>query len=273
MGEAVPGIAIQRVGGIAAAAPMGIPASAFGSGSASVDTDNQHGLDEIDLLRSGEYALLSTLLRQAPERDILERLAALEGGATRLGHAHTALAEAAAASDPQALQGEFFSLFVGLGRGELLPYASYYLTGFLNERPLARVRQDLASIGLEAVERLQEPEDHIAILCEVMAGLASRRFTTDAVIERQFFERHLLPWAGHFFADLEAAGSARFYRSVGTLGRLFMAVEAEAYALDAPAGGGGSDTAAVPRSSHSPETRRPRHAGSQGGFEDATQDQ
>ncbi len=273
MGEGVLGAAIQTVGGIADAAPMGISDAPLGSGLASVDIDKQHGLDEIDLLRSGEYALLSTLLRQAPERETVERLAALEGGAARLGRAHMALAEAAAASDPEALQSEFFGLFVGLGRGELLPYASYYLTGFLNERPLARVRQGLASIGLEAAECLREPEDHIAILCEVMAGLASRRFAADAMVERQFFERHLLPWAGHFFADLEAARSARFYRSVGTLGRLFMAVEAEAYALDTPAGGGGSDIVAVPRSSHSPETRRPRHAGSQGGFEDETQDQ
>lgn len=273
MGEGVPRTAIQTVGGIAAAAPMGMSGAPLGSGLASVDIDKQNGLDEIDLLRSGEYALLSTLLRQAPEREIVARLTALEGSATRLGGAHAALAEAAAASDPEALQSEFFDLFVGLGRGELLPYASYYLTGFLNERPLARVRQDLASIGLEAVECLREPEDHIAILCEVMAGLASRRFAADTMIERRFFERHLRPWAGHFFADLEAARSARFYRSVGTLGRLFMAVEAEAYALDAPAGGGKSDIVAVPRSGRSSEIRRPRQVGAQGGFENETQDQ
>lgn len=188
-------------------------------------------IDEIDLLRSGEYGLIAALLRQAPDRAMLDRLATLQGDATPLGSAHSRLAEAAAERDPEELQSEFFSLFVGLGRGELLPYASYYLTGFLNERPLARVRQDLAAIGLEAVEALHEPEDHIAILCEVMAGLVGRHFGGNAETERKFFERHLRPWAARFFTDLEAAKAARFYRPVGTLGRLFMAIEADAFAM------------------------------------------
>jgi TorA maturation chaperone TorD len=190
-------------------------------------------VDETDLLRSHEYGLLALLLGRAPTRDVLDRLAQLKGDPSPLGLAHIALAEAAAAADPDDLQREFFDLFVGVGRGELLPYASYYLTGFLNERPLARVREDLRRFGIERVEGQFEPEDHVAILCEVMAGLAAGRFEAEPGADGRFFERHLKPWAPRFFADLETAKFARFYKPVGAIGRLFMDIEAEAFAMDA----------------------------------------
>jgi TorA maturation chaperone TorD len=172
------------------------------------------------------------LLGRAPTREVLERLSALKGDATPLGLAHLALADAAAEADPDALQREFFDLFVGVSRGELLPYGSYYLTGFLHERPLASVRESLSALGIERADNVFEPEDHIAILCEVMAGLAGRRFEAQAGGEKRFFERHVEPWAARFFADVETAQLARFYRAVGTVGRVFMAVEAEAFAMD-----------------------------------------
>lgn len=216
---------LARLREATAGMPGGVSGTLPGANGQSSD------IDEIDLLRAGEYGLISALLREAPDRAMLDRLATLEGDGTALGAAHSRLAAAAASSDPEALEREFFSLFIGLGRGELSPYASYYLTGFLNERPLARVRQDLASMGIESVETLHEPEDHIAILCEVMAGLAGRHFGGTAEMERTFFERHLRPWGERFFADLEAAKAAHFYRPVGTLGRLFMGIEADAFAM------------------------------------------
>ncbi len=188
---------------------------------------------EVDLLRAHEYGLLAVLLGRAPTADVLARVAELKGDASPLGIAHIRLAEAAAEADPDAVSREFFDLFVVLGRGELLPYGSYYLTGFLHERPLARVREDLAGLGIERAEEQREPEDHIAVLCEVMAALASRRFDTQAGADRPFFDRHLKPWAARFFADCESARHARFYRAVGTVGRLFMEIEAEAFAMDA----------------------------------------
>jgi TorA maturation chaperone TorD len=191
------------------------------------------GVDEIDLLRAHEYNLLAVLLGRAPAKDLLARLAELKGDATPLGLAHIALAELASDIDPDALSREFFDLFIGVGRGELLPYASYYLTGFLNERPLARVREDLNGLGIERAEGHHDPEDHLAILCEVMAGLAAGRFEVESGAERRFFERHLKPWAARFFADLETARHARFYRPVGTIGRIFMEIEAQAFAMDA----------------------------------------
>lgn len=191
------------------------------------------GVDEIDRLRAHEYDLLAVLLGRAPAKDLLERLSELKGDATPLGLAHIALAELASDIDPDELSREFFDLFVGVGRGELLPYASYYLTGFLNERPLARVREDLNGLGIERAEGHHDPEDHLAILCEVMAGLAAGRFEVESGAERRFFERHLKPWAARFFADLETARHARFYRPVGTIGRIFMEIEAQAFAMDA----------------------------------------
>lgn len=190
-------------------------------------------VDEIDRLRAHEYDLLAVLLGRAPAKDLLERLSELKGDATPLGLAHIALAELASDIDPDELSREFFDLFIGVGRGELLPYASYYLTGFLNERPLARVREDLNGLGIERAEGHHDPEDHLAILCEVMAGLAAGRFEVESGAERRFFERHLKPWAARFFADLETARHARFYRPVGTIGRIFMEIEAQAFAMDA----------------------------------------
>lgn len=188
--------------------------------------------DDVEALRAEQYDLLAVLLARAPSPEMLAGLAGLSGDASPLGNAHAALGRSAmalAGRDPSA---EFFDLFIGLGRGELLPYASYYLTGFLHERPLARVRADLALLGIERVEDGREPEDHIAVLCEVMAGLASGRFGAEPGSERIFFERHLKPWAARFFADLETARSAAFYRAVGTFGRVYMDIEAEAFVLD-----------------------------------------
>lgn len=189
-------------------------------------------VDEIDLLRVHVYDLLATLLGRAPTREVLAQLAAFEGDGSAIGQAIATLRRAAGEIDAARLEREHFHVFVGVGRGELLPYASYYLTGFLNERPLARVREDLRILGVERDEATCEPEDHIAILFEVMAGLAARRFPAEPGAERAFFERNLKPWAERFFADLETAPSARFYRAVGGLGRLFMEIETEAFAME-----------------------------------------
>ena len=190
-------------------------------------------VDEVDAARAQEYALLSVLLARAPNQDLLERLASLPGDASPLGLAHAALAEAAGRASTERVEREYFDLFIGLGRGELLPYGSYYLTGFLHERPLARLRESLARLGIERAAGQAEPEDHAAILCEVMAALAGGRFAAPAGADRELFEQHLSPWMGRFFADLERAEAADFYRRIGTLGRVFLEIETAAFALPA----------------------------------------
>ncbi len=188
-------------------------------------------IDDVDSARAQEYALLSVLLARAPDAALLKRLSQLRGDASPLGLAHMGLAEAASEAKAERIEREFFNLFIGLGRGELMPYGSYYLTGFLHERPLARLREDLAALGIERVEGQAEPEDHAAILCEIMAGLAGGSLPAPAGSDRQIFEKHLAPWIGRFFADLERAETADFYRRVGTIGRLFVDIETEAFAL------------------------------------------
>jgi TorA maturation chaperone TorD len=188
-------------------------------------------IDEIDAARAQEYALLSALLAQAPDADLLARLAQLRGDATPLGVAHAALGAAAGNADAEKLGREYFELFIGLGRGEILPYASYYLTGFLHDRPLARLRDDLQRLGIERADGNFEPEDHAAILCEIMAGVLNGTFEAPLGTDRKLFEKHMAPWIGRFFADLERAEHADFYRRVGALGRLFVEVEMEAFAL------------------------------------------
>ena len=188
-------------------------------------------VDEIDRARAQEYALLATLLSRSPDAQMIGRLALLRGAASPLGVAHTALGEAAGRANEDNLGREYFDLFIGLGRGDLLPYASYYMTGFLHERPLARVREDLDGLGIERAGISREPEDHIAILLEVMSGLARGDFEADFSEQARFFERHLKPWASRMFADLEMSASAKFYRAVGRVGRVFMELEAEAFTL------------------------------------------
>jgi TorA maturation chaperone TorD len=186
-------------------------------------------VDPVDAARAREYGLLAALLSCPPSNALLVEIAHLRGDATPLGHAHAALAEAASEVVTAGVEREYFDLFVGLGRGELLPYASYYLTGFLNERPLSRLRDDLAVLGIESVEDNFEPEDHAATLCEIMAGFAAGRFPASEEGQRAFFENHVAPWMGRMFADMERATHAKFYKSVGTLGQVFMKIEAEAF--------------------------------------------
>jgi TorA maturation chaperone TorD len=190
-------------------------------------------LDEIDAARAQEYMLLAALLARAPDQALLDRLASLRGDASPLGVAHAALAEAASRATAERVEREYFDLFIGLGRGELLPYGSYYQSGFLHERPLARLRADLSRFGIERADGQAEPEDHAAILCEIMAGLIDGRLGAEPGADRELFEKHLSPWIGRFFADLEQAEAAGFYRNVGTLGRLFVDIETEAFALPA----------------------------------------
>lgn len=190
-------------------------------------------VDDVDTARAQEYALLSTLLARSPDAQLIGRLARVRGDASPLGLAHVALAEAAAHADVERVGREYFDLFIGLGRGELLPYASYYLTGFLHERPLARLRQDLRRFGIERVEGQSEPEDHAAILCEIMAGLAGGDIAAPEGADREIFKKHLVPWIGRFFADLECSKTATFYARVGALGRTFLEIETEAFALPA----------------------------------------
>jgi TorA maturation chaperone TorD len=190
-------------------------------------------VSEEDVLRANLYRMLAHVLRAPPQKSDLELLAGMSGDRTRLGEAIGALAHIAARTPPESIEREYHDLFIGLGRGELLPYGSYYLTGFLHEKPLARLRSDMARHGIARSPEVREPEDHIAALCEMMAGLILGDFEGPAPLPEQkaFFKSHIGLWAKHFFTDLEAARSSVFYAAVGKVGSVFMDIEEAAFEM------------------------------------------
>jgi TorA maturation chaperone TorD len=177
--------------------------------------------------RAAFYSLLAGLLRNAPDSDVLAYCLSLDttDQKSELGAAVNTLVLAAKHSDPQRLKEEFHELFIGLGRGELVPYGSWYQTGFLMERPLGQLRADLAKLGFERSDDVHEPEDHIAALMEVMAMLIYEGAPQEQ--QRLFFETHISSWAKDFMKDLSVAETATFYRSVARLGSAFVAIESK----------------------------------------------
>ena len=188
--------------------------------------------DAVELARARTYLLLARLLRQAPTAALLADLAGMRGNETPLGLAHIELAQTAGSIAVDGASAEYFALFIGIGRGEVLPYASYYLTGFLHERPLARLREDLGRLGIERAEGNFDPEDHLGLLLEVMGGFADGTFASDIAGQKAFFDRHISPWAERCLADIAAAPSARFYKSVATLAGRFIGLEREAFEIE-----------------------------------------
>ena len=182
-----------------------------------------------DLFRADTYGLLGSLLSCPPSVELLEWLAGVEvdqQSGSPMSPAWEMLKQAASAADAGAVADEYQQLFIGLGKGEVVPYASWYKTGFLMERPLAELRQDLRQLGLEADEQTKEPEDHIAALCQVMALLVHPAQDFQPEQQSQFFERHLKDWYRRFFDDLQDSASADFYRSVSRFGGIFLDLEA-----------------------------------------------
>jgi TorA maturation chaperone TorD len=191
-------------------------------------------IDEDELMRAHWYALLGELLADVPSPECLARIGAMEGDDSELGRHVAALATIARKTTPEQVRDEYHDLFVGLSRGELQPYASFYLTGFLHEKPLANLRGSMAELGIARNAARAEPEDHIASLCEMMAGLAVGAFGAPADLDTQraFFRAHVAPWGERFFADLAAAKAARLYMPVGQIGRIFFEIERAAFAMD-----------------------------------------
>jgi TorA maturation chaperone TorD len=200
-------------------------------------TDSQPGtgpaIEDFDQARSEQYRFVARLLAAPPDDATLRQIAQLQGDDSALGKAFDNLARAASGADPKSVEREFFELFVGVGRGELLPYASFYQTGFLNERPLADLRGDLAALGVARAEGRHEPEDHIALLFEVMADFAAGEIVADEKTQARFYIRHVQPWALQFFDDLAVAPSVGFYRPVAEIGRILTEIETRAFALAA----------------------------------------
>jgi len=186
-----------------------------------------------DLLRAQCYRLLARFLSCPPTSTELAAGSKLAGDDSDLGRAIAAFAHVCARSQPAIVAEEFHDLFVGLVRGELVPYGSYYLTGFLHEKPLAKLRQDMSRLGIERERNVAEPEDHIASLCEMMAGFIDgslgRTLALDA--QKAFFAAHVGNWAPVLFRDMEAAKASVLYATLGSVGRVFLEIEERAFAM------------------------------------------
>lgn len=193
-------------------------------------------IPEEDLWRAQIYALLGRALARRPDTALLTALAQLKGDDSAMGQALATLADAARSTSLERAQDEYDALFIGLPRGELVPYASFYRTGFLYERPLAKLRGDMEKLGYARADDVSEPEDHMGALCELMALLirgGDGRGPAELKTQERLYQQHLAPWGERFFADLEQAASAKLYKPVGTIGRLFMTIETQAFAMAA----------------------------------------
>ena len=186
-----------------------------------------------DTLRAQVYRVLSACLHDAPSADDLDAYAALTGDTSPLGRAISAFAHAAADTTLDAAKRDYHDLFIGVGRGELVPYGSYYLTGFLQEKPLAVLRQDFQRLGIGRPETTSEPEDHIAGVLAAFAGLIDGAFGAPLALDdqKQFYLRHVQSWVPIFFRDLEAVTSSKFYSAIGSVGRAFLDVEDGAFEM------------------------------------------
>jgi TorA maturation chaperone TorD len=202
----------------------------------AVQFDAPRRVEPEDQVRADYYALLSALFYRAPDARLLQALvvAAPPEGDGALGRTWSELAAASAVVVPEAVEEEFHNLFVGVGRPEVMLYGSYYLAGFMNEKPLAQLRERLAAMGFARSGETRETEDHLAALCDVMRALilgdlADRPATIAE--QKEFFESCLGPWAGRCCDATTENPKANYYSRVAAFARVFFEVEAQAFAM------------------------------------------
>lgn len=191
-------------------------------------------LDE-ETARAEIYGLLAQLYYAPPAPELLAALRVAVTDAPSQGafleEPWRQLVGAARAQDDAAIAEEYDALFGGVGKPEVYLFGSHYLSGFLNEKPLARLREDLAGLGLARDEAMPETEDHVAYLCEVMRYLIAGDDVAVANLTRQreFFATHLQPWVNALCDAISAHPRARFYAQLAGFTRAFAGVEAQGF--------------------------------------------
>ena len=191
-------------------------------------------IDDEERLRADMYSFLASLLRTEPNKELVKQLTNLESDDSPIGKSIKTLSKLASSLDLPTIRDEYVKIFIGVGRGEILPFASYYLTGFLKDKPLAKLRNDMKEIGIELAENVKEPEDHIASLFDIMSGLILGKFNKKFSIgeQKDFFNKHLNPWVDLLMRDIESSKIAVFYSPVGTIGREFIEIERSSFSMD-----------------------------------------
>ncbi|HKJ52000.1 MAG TPA: molecular chaperone TorD family protein [Gammaproteobacteria bacterium] len=177
--------------------------------------------------RASAYSLLAALLRAPPDQALLDHLGQLspsgDAEPDELYEAMRQVAETASEFSLEQLDDEYHALFIGIGRGEVMPYGSWYLTGYLMEKPLSDLRDDLRLLGFERSPDTHEPEDHISAIFEVFSVMIADGSSLE--MQQNFFNKHMDSWLERFFTDLGKAGSAGFYRPVARFGAAFIELE------------------------------------------------
>jgi TorA maturation chaperone TorD len=193
-----------------------------------VTSEQEFLQDQAQSMRAAVYELLATLLARPPDESALLRLRQIgevDVSDGRIAMGWQLMKQAAIKADPASVHDEYFDLLIGVGRGELVPFGSWYMTGFLMEKPVAVLRNDLQRLGIERQQGVVESEDHIAALCDAMALIIRHSDEIPLSVQRAFFSDHLAPWVTRFFNDMQNAASAHFYRSVGFFGESFFDFE------------------------------------------------
>lgn len=200
----------------------------------SQTAENLNITNNEDQLRADMYSFLANLLRAEPSAELVGQLTKLESDESPIGKSIKTLSKLASSLDLPTIRDEYVRIFIGVGRGEILPFASYYLTGFLKDKPLAKLRNDMKEIGIELAENVKEPEDHIASLFDMMSGLILGKFSKKFSIgeQKEFFNKHLASWVDLLMRDIESSRIAVFYSPIGTIGREFMEIERSSFSMD-----------------------------------------
>ena len=191
-------------------------------------------INEEDQLRADMYSFLANLLRAEPDEKLVKQLTLLKSDDSPIGKSIKTLSKLATSLDLPTIRDEYVKIFLGVGRGEILPFASYYLTGFLKDKPLAKLRQDMQDIGIKLEDEVKEPEDHIASIFDMMSGLILGKFEKKYSItdQKDFFNKHLAPWVDLLMRDIESSKIAVFYSPIGTIGKEFMEIERASFSMN-----------------------------------------
>lgn len=187
---------------------------------------HENPVEQEQQYRAAAYGMLAALLRDIPDTALMAQVAKfsdVDEGGDEMALSMSLLGLAAERCSAESVNDEYHALFIGIGRGELLPYGSFYLTGFLMEKPLGDLRDDLDRLGFEREAEVHEPEDHVAALCEVMTMLIQGGSSIDA--QRSFFVSHINSWFQQFFKEMSAAENAVFYKAVARFGSAFLEIE------------------------------------------------
>ncbi len=202
-------------------------------GAIKISTESEVAARETDFDRANLYQSIGALMAAPATQDHIDAIQALpeiETPETPVEVAWAVLRAAAHQNNLQQIDDEYHELFIGVGRGIVVPYGSWHITGFLMEKPLGALRADLRRLGFERSEGVSESEDHISSLCQAMAGIIMAE-EIDFPTEIAFFNDHIAPWAEDFFVQVQEASPASFYRAVAQLGHSFIEVEKKYLAM------------------------------------------